>query len=201
MALNYDSNFPPGGNAPFAIDRTWCLGDSLGYINANSVNFDSRIIANTTALASASATLNTTIASTSSTTITTLSTVPYARLNDGNQSGTAPIYGCRAWVNFDGRGSIGANQTIRAQGNVSSVYKNAVGDYTIYFTLPMPIISYCVFGSGIEDNGTDSGTSYQTAISLARVADMLTTSVRVLNANINTSGNTDGAVITVSVIC
>ena len=43
MALNTDPNFPPSGNAPFAINREWCMGDSLGYINANSDNFDSRI--------------------------------------------------------------------------------------------------------------------------------------------------------------
>lgn len=71
MALNYSTSMPPAGDGPYAIDRNWCLGDSLVYINANSKNFDTRIDANTTALASASATLNTTIASTSS--ITTAS--------------------------------------------------------------------------------------------------------------------------------
>jgi hypothetical protein len=33
----------PAGQAPYEINREWCLGDSLGYINANSTNFDSRI--------------------------------------------------------------------------------------------------------------------------------------------------------------
>jgi hypothetical protein len=118
----------------------------------------------------------------------------------GGQFGGAPVYGIRAWVNFNGQGVIGADQTIRAQGNVSRVVKLATGDYRVEFATSMPDTSYCVFGSGIEDNGTDSGVTYQTAVSLARVADMLTTSVRVLNANLDGNQNVDGAVITVSVI-
>ena len=173
-----------------SIDPAECIGDSVYKIRNNDFNASEAI-----------GDLNTQTANTSSTIITTLSTVPYARLNDGNQSGSAPIFGARAWVNFDGTGSIGTNQTIRAQGNVSSVYKNNIGDYTIYFTVPMPTTNYCVFGSGVEDNGTDTGPTHQTAISLARVADILTTSIRVLNANIDGFQNVNGAVITVSVIC
>ena len=56
----------------------------------------------------------------------------------------APVYGCRAWVNFDGTGAIGTNQTIRASGNVASVYKNGTGDYTITFVTPMPDANYVV---------------------------------------------------------
>lgn len=43
MAVNTDQNFPPQGPAPYRIDRSWCLGDSLAYLNANTNNFDSRI--------------------------------------------------------------------------------------------------------------------------------------------------------------
>ena len=43
MALNIDPTFPPSGSAPYQIDREWCLGDSLTYINLNSQNFDTRI--------------------------------------------------------------------------------------------------------------------------------------------------------------
>jgi len=42
----------------------------------------------------------------------------------------ATAYGCRAWVNFDGTGTV----AIRASGNVSSITDNAVGDYTVNFT-------------------------------------------------------------------
>jgi hypothetical protein len=43
MALNTDPNFPPSGNPPYAINREWCLGDSLFFMNQNFNNFDSRI--------------------------------------------------------------------------------------------------------------------------------------------------------------
>lgn len=63
---------------------------------------------------------------------------------DGAQSGSAPIYGVRAWVSFDGTGSIGSNMTILAGGNVASVYKNYTGDYTITFSTGMPSANYVV---------------------------------------------------------
>jgi hypothetical protein len=50
-------------------------------------------------------------------------------------TGTAPLYMCRAWVNFDGTTSPG---TIRASGNVSSVTKHSTGDYTVNLTTAMP---------------------------------------------------------------
>jgi hypothetical protein len=43
MALNNDTNFPPSGPAPYRINREWCVGDSLGYINTNAENFDTRL--------------------------------------------------------------------------------------------------------------------------------------------------------------
>jgi hypothetical protein len=55
-------------------------------------------------------------------------------------TGAAPIFGCRAWVNFNGTGTVAIN----ASGNVSSITDNGVGDYTLNFTVPMPDTSYCV---------------------------------------------------------
>ena len=49
-------------------------------------------------------------------------------------TGTAPIYPCRAWVNFNGTGTV----AIRASGNVSSITDNGVGDYTVNFTTALP---------------------------------------------------------------
>ena len=60
-------------------------------------------------------------------------------------SGTAPLYMCRAWVNFDGTGTV----AIRASGNVSSITDNGVGNYTVNFTTAMLDTNYCVStGSG-----------------------------------------------------
>lgn len=53
-------------------------------------------------------------------------------------SGTAPIYPCRAWVNFNGTGTV----AIRASGNVSSITDNGTGNYTVNFTTAMPDANY-----------------------------------------------------------
>ena len=53
-------------------------------------------------------------------------------------SGTAPLYACRAWVNFDGTGT----PAIREDGNVSSITDNGTGDYTVNFTTAMPDANY-----------------------------------------------------------
>jgi len=73
------------------------------------------------------------------------------KFNSGYGS-VAIAYGCRAWVNFNGTGSIGANQTIRGSGGISSVYKNGTGDYTINFANAMPDANYAIVGSGTFSN-------------------------------------------------
>ena len=50
----------------------------------------------------------------------------------------AVAYGCRAWVLFNGTGTV----AIRASGNVSSITDNGVGDYTVNFTTAMPDANY-----------------------------------------------------------
>lgn len=55
-----------------------------------------------------------------------------------NASGDAPVYACRAWVNFNGTGTV----AIRASGNVSSITDNSSGNYTVNFTTPMPDTNY-----------------------------------------------------------
>lgn len=57
--------------------------------------------------------------------------------------GTAPIYACRAWVNFDGTGTV----AIRASGNVSSITDNGTGVYTVNFATALPDANYSIVGS------------------------------------------------------
>ena len=59
----------------------------------------------------------------------------------GAQSGVAPIFGARAWVNFDatknsagGTDALNTNRFIRNSGNVASVKKDASGDYLITYS-------------------------------------------------------------------
>jgi hypothetical protein len=80
-------------------------------------------------------------------------------------SGTAPIYPCRAWVNFNGTGTV----AIRGSGNVSSITDNGTGDYTINFTIAMTDANYAVCGSAfgnvvhsiMSPDGTPSTTAVQ----------------------------------------
>ena len=75
----------------------------------------------------------------------------------------ATAYGCRAWVNFNGTGTV----AIRASGNVSSITDNGTGDYTVNFTTAMPDINYSAVGScGSGAAGNDEfvlTTNYNTA--------------------------------------
>ena len=65
-------------------------------------------------------------------------------------SGTAPLYMCRAWVYFNGTGTI----AIQGSGNVTSITDNAVGDYTVNFTTAMPDTNYSVAGGLGNSSGT-----------------------------------------------
>jgi hypothetical protein len=76
---------------------------------------------------------------------------------NGAQTGDAPIYGCRAWVNFDGtKDTTGAtstantNRLILGSGNVTSVLRNSIGNYTVNFTTAMPDADYALVGSADE---------------------------------------------------
>jgi hypothetical protein len=104
---------------------------------------------------------------------------------NGGQSGSAPIYAARAWVNFDGT-TAGANpapMTIRASGNVSSVTRNATGNFTVNFTTAMTDTNYVAL---IISGHTDLASS-----SSVRSDQILTSSVQLWTSNpgANTASN------------
>ena len=82
-----------------------------------------------------------------------------------NASGTAPIYACRAWANFDGTSGSGTGNsdiTINGSGNVSSITDNGTGNYTVNFTTDMPDTNYAVFVTfepTVSNGGSDSYVS------------------------------------------
>lgn len=65
---------------------------------------------------------------------------------DSGYGSNANAYGCRAWVNFDGTGTV----TIRASANVSSITDNGIGDYTVNFTTAMPDANYAAVTNAID---------------------------------------------------
>ena len=64
------------------------------------------------------------------------------KFNSGFGS-VATAYGVRAWVNFNGTGTV----AIRASGNVSSITDNGTGDYTVNFATNMPDANYTFVGT------------------------------------------------------
>ena len=67
-----------------------------------------------------------------------------------NSSGTEIGQLTKAWVNFNGTGTV----AIRDDFNVSSITDNATGEYTINFSTAMPNANYCAAGNGSQQ--TDS---------------------------------------------
>lgn len=82
-----------------------------------------------------------------------------ARLTTGNNfqfnsgyGSVATAYGCRAWVNFNGTGTV----AIRASGNVSSITDNSTGNYTVNFTTAMPDAN---FAANVSINNVSGGSA------------------------------------------
>jgi hypothetical protein len=106
--------------------------------------------------------------------------------NDGSQSSVIPggstllpQFACRAWVNFNGAGTV----AIRASGNVSSITDNGTGDYTVNFITAMPDANYSaivnshLIGNTIDTASVNGSTPY------------LTTSVRIKTGGAGTLGD------------
>lgn len=113
---------------------------------------------------------------------------PLKLRNALNATGTAPIYACRAWVNFDGTGTV----AIRASGNVSSITDNGVGYYTVNFTTAMPDANYSVNGAGGH-----GGSGVYNYLCVDPITTQTTSFVSVINAYFNTT--TDSSKINVSI--
>lgn len=95
--------------------------------------------------------------------------------------GTAPVYAARAWVNFNGTGTV----AIRRSGNVSSITDNGVGNYTVNFTTAMPDADYSatviytagIGATGFASNGqVYSSTSFQFAGARDNAGNLIDTS-------------------------
>jgi hypothetical protein len=93
-------------------------------------------------------------------TLATTADIPAAYTNADalslfNASGSAPVYACRAWVNFNGTGTV----AIRASGNVSSITDNGTGDYTVNFATAMPDANYAVSGLAGDSGAPSFGSA------------------------------------------
>lgn len=70
----------------------------------------------------------------------------------------ATAYGCRAWVNFNGTGTV----AIRASGNVSSITDGGVGNYTVNFTTAMPDANFAAIPATGTTASNNEGVNVDT---------------------------------------
>ena len=103
-----------------------------------------------------------------------------------NATGTAPIYACRAWVNFNGTGTV----AIRASGNVSSITDNGIGDYTVNFTTAMSDANYSISQTGQGGNGIITATDLRVRGTIA-IVPLTTSSVRLHNQEVSAQNLVD----------
>jgi hypothetical protein len=98
------------------------------------------------------------------------------------------INGAKAWVNFNGTGTV----AIRASYNVSSITDNGTGNYTINFTNAFADADYAIQAIGDRADGVRTATA-----NLSNAVPPTTSSCRLLMFNGTTA--TDFAYITASV--
>jgi hypothetical protein len=183
-------------NGAVTTDKIANLGVTEGKLAANAVTTAKITDANVTEAKIASNAVTTAKINNAAITDAKIDTMAATKLtgdiaaaritNALNATGSAPIYACRAWVNFN-------NSGIRASGNVSSVTRNSTGNYTINFATAMPDVNYSFSCHGRTPNA--SGIA---AISLQDAAIKSTTQFQftvVSSAGENiTRDTTDGTV-------
>lgn len=99
------------------------------------------------------------------------------RVNAVKDTAGVERYLARAWVNFNGTGTV----AIRASGNVTSITDNGTGDYTVNFTNAMPDANYSVVCSTrLSTSGTGTILGRITNANPA----LTTTSARVSSQNL-----------------
>lgn len=100
-----------------------------------------------------------------------------------------PSFDCRAWVNFNGTGTV----AIRASGNVSSITDNGTGDYTVNFTTAMADANYSLQAT-CRTSGSNAGFA-----NIERNVALATSSARVISGNISSPYRLDAEEFCVAV--
>ena len=105
----------------------------------------------------------------------TANTPPVFKDGNGTTIGTL----CRAWVNFNGTGTV----AIRASFNVSSITDNGTGDYTINYTNALPDTNYSIVMTGARQN-----LSYNSCVAINNTnSTYTTTATRITVTQLNDS--------------
>jgi hypothetical protein len=117
---------------------------------------------------------------------------PLRLRNALNATGSAPIYACRAWVNFDG---TAATPSITSSGNVSSITDHGTGDYTVNFDTAMPTENFCFLATpSASDANSVPGAVVQSGGSSGGDFTRTTTSIRFENRRTSTGALSDARI-------
>lgn len=100
------------------------------------------------------------------------------------------VYTCKAWVNFNGTGTV----AIRASGNVSSITDNGTGNYTVNFTTALADANYSVSTGGCYTDNTTAERNF-----LVVTETFTTSSFRIFGTDPTSGSATDYAIISANV--
>ena len=85
---------------------------------------------------------------------------PTGSFASDEQSGSAPIFAARAWARFDGTkdttnatSTSNTNRLIKASGNVTSILRNSIGNYTLTFRTALPSANFAAIATGFLTSG------------------------------------------------
>jgi hypothetical protein len=115
-----------------------------------------------------------------------------------NATGSAPVYACRAWVNFNGTGT----PAIRGSGNVSSITDDGTGLYTVNYTTALQDVNYTVVTcNNTNDGGSDHRQQLYVNGSGGDVYSLATTSVQLEFTTVNLNGYSrqDSAMVAIGI--
>jgi hypothetical protein len=110
-------------------------------------------------------------------------------------TGSAPYYGARAWVNFNGLS--GASPVIRGSVNISSVTRTATGQYTIAFTSALADINYVVTGNASTE--ADGRAMRVSVFTTNTTVTAPTTSSFIINLTTDSNVSYDSEYVTLAV--
>jgi len=101
------------------------------------------------------------------------------RVNTLQNASGVEVYTAKAWVNFNGTGTV----AIRASLNVSSITDNGTGNYTVNFTSAIADANYSALAT--SGDNTIASTSEST-----QITNLSSTSVQIITATDGTGGST-----------
>lgn len=115
------------------------------------------------------------------------------KVNAIKNTSDVEMYLCKAWVNFNGTGTV----AIRGSGNVTSITDNGTGNYTVNFTTAMPDANYNVVACGSK--ASDNAATGRDILSIRGSTYFSSSSIVVMGNSAGDNSNVDLPYVCVSI--